>query len=378
VPPQSVEQRLYDEPFAFDFFQAARLLSRLAPDRVLVGRGGPPMREVVRFRALPSLSFPPSAIHDLTRATSEQPVPALVVTFMGLTGPSGVLPRHYTELILRLERERRGEERRAFRDWLDLFNHRFISLFLRAWEKYRFWIAYERNEHDRPEQDTFTHALRCFVGLGTGGLRERLRVVAVEAGRERERRLAGIDDRSLLHYAGLLSSRRRTAAGLEALLTDYFGLSVKVKQFVGQWLDLEPTSQTTLGVVDGNGQLGVNVIAGERVWDVQGKIRLRLGPLSFARFNDFLPDRTPLPEHKGFFLLKHLARLYVGPDLDFDIQPVLRADDVPECQLSDEPPGPRLGWNTWLVSQQPGNDADDALFAAEEVVRIEEEHFAPY
>jgi type VI secretion system protein ImpH len=181
-----------------------------------------------------------------------------------------------------------------------------------------------------------------------------------------------VDDRSLIHYAGLLSSRHRTAGGLASLLQDYFEVPVTVGQFVGQWLELEPSSMSRLGALDGNCDLGVNLVAGEHVWDVQGKIRIRLGPLDRDRFNAFLPDRSPLPENKGFFLLIHLARLYAGPDLDIDVQPVLRADEVPECQLGDELPGPRLGWNTWLVSQQPQLDAQDALFAAEEVVRVHE------
>src|SRR5262245_42205571 len=126
-------------------------MQRLAVERVPVGLAGPPPREVVRFRALPSLEFPASMLYTLLPATAEQPLPTMLVTFLGLHGPSGVLPRHYTDMVLRLERERRGEERRALRDWFDLFNHRFISLFYRAWEKYRFWLAHERGEQNREE-----------------------------------------------------------------------------------------------------------------------------------------------------------------------------------------------------------------------------------
>jgi type VI secretion system protein ImpH len=372
VSEPGVERRLYDEAFVFDFFQAVRLLQRLAPGRARVGHTGPPANEVVRFRALPSLTFPASTVHEVLPRGGGRTVPAMTVTFLGLTGPSGVLPRHYTELIMRLERERKGEERRAFREWLDLFNHRVLALFYRAWEKYRFWLAYERGEPDQPEPDHFTTALYSLVGFGTGGLRGRLRVSAVELGRERERRLAAVEDLTLLHYAGLLAQRKRNASALEALLSDYFGVPARVEQFVGQWLALEPGSQTRLGVPDGNNDLGLNTLAGERVHDIEGKIRVRLGPLDYRRFLDFLPDRSPAPEHKAFFLLVHLVRLYVGPTLDFDVQLVLRADAVPECQLSDEAPGPRLGWNTWLQSQQPGRDAHDALFAADEVVLVDE------
>jgi type VI secretion system protein ImpH len=372
VSVRTVEQHLTSEPFAFGFFQAVRVLERLAPGRAPVGDGGPPSREVVKFRALPSLEFPASAVHALVPATPDQPVPEMTVTFLGLYGPSGVLPRSYTELILRLERDRRGEERRAFREWLDLFNHRLISLFFRAWEKYRFWLAYERGEHAHDDPDDFTRALLSLVGLGTPGLRNRLRVAAVEPATGRERRLAAVDDRSLLYYSGLLASRHRTAAGLAALLADYFRVPVRVQQFVGQWLAIEPANQTRLARADGNCQLGVNVVAGSRAWNVQSKLRIRLGPLDYDRFTEFTPDRSPRRERKGFFLLVHLVRLYAGPELDFDVQPVLRADAVPELRMSNPSPGPRLGWNTWLSSRPPAADAGDARFSSEVVVRLDE------
>ncbi|MFO0875763.1 MAG: type VI secretion system baseplate subunit TssG [Gemmataceae bacterium] len=368
----SVEKRLFEEGYSFDFFQAVRLLQRLAPERALIGQGGPPARELVRFRVLPSLTFPPSSIYEITRPTTERPTPAMTVAFLGLTGPSGVLPRHYTETIIRLERERRGEERRALREWLDLFNHRLLSLFFRAWEKYRFWVIYERGEYDRDAPDGFTRAVQSLIGLGTEGLRRRLRVSAVELGRERERPLARVEDLTLLHYAGLLAQRKRNAAGLESLLADYFGVPVRVQQFVGQWLQLELPSRSRLGVVDGNCRLGQDTVAGERVFDCQGKIRIRLGPLSYAQFVEFLPDRSPTPDNKAFFLLVHLVRLYAGSEFDVDVQPVLQANQIPECQLSDELPGPRLGWNTWLTSQQAQEDTDDALFPAEEVTLVDE------
>jgi type VI secretion system protein ImpH len=364
MPEPSVEQRLYAEPFGFDFFQAVRLLQRLSDDRLPVGLNGPPAREAVRFKALPSLSFPASAIHALSAPTAEQPVPTAVVTFLGLHGPSGVLPRHYTELVMRLERDQRGEERRALRDWLDLFNHRLIALLYRSWEKYRFWPAYERGE-----DDPFTRALFCLVGFGTGGLHDRLRVEAVEFGGESTRVLAKVEDQALLYYAGLFATRRRTAAGLRTLLSDYFGVPVAIEQFVGQWLVLERDTQSALGV---NATLGVDAVAGEKVRDVQGKFRVTLGPLTYKRFLDFLPDRTPVPEHKGFWLLCHLSRLYAGPELDFEVRVALRADCVPECELAEDGIGARLGWNAWLTSQQPAEDATDALFEAEEMTRVYE------
>jgi type VI secretion system protein ImpH len=364
------ESRLFTEGYAFDFFQAVRLLERLLPVRRPVGRDSPPGAEIARFRAYNSLTFPPSSIYDIARADGDTQPPVVTVAFMGLTGPSGVLPRHYTEMLLRLAREAKGPERYALSDWFDLFNHRFISLFYRAWEKYRFTILYERGEYLRPEPDAFTRALFSMAGMGMPALRNRLRVSIRKAEDEeeaQERVLAGIDDLCVLYYGGLIGHRPRCAVGLESLLQDYFQLPVAVRQFQGQWLYLDSDNQSRLGG-GGSNQLGVNLVAGNRVWDVQSKIRIRLGPLPLEKFTQFLPDRAPNSERKAFFLLVHWVRLYVGPELDFDVQIVLRAADVPPCHLGAEGgSAPRLGWNTWLSSGPFGHDAEDAVFAGEEV-----------
>lgn len=366
----SVLERLYEEGYAFDFFQAVRILGRLDAKRQPVGRTGLPRSEIVRLRAHLSLTFPPSSIYEVLRPNDERPVPTMTVTFMGLFGPSGVLPRHYTELMMRLEREAKGPEKRAFRAWLDLFNHRLLSLFYRAWEKYRFYLPYERGEFVGPEPDPFTQALFSLVGLGARPLRKRLRVSVREEveGQGKERVLTQIDDLALLHYSGFLSHRPRCAVSLEAMLQDFFQLPTQVRQFQGQWLMLDPSNQSILNGADSNNQMGINLVAGERVWDVQSKFRVRLGPLRYAQFTEFLPDRSPSPRRKALFLLSHLIRLYVGPELDFDVQLVLKANEVPETQLADgDGGGPRLGWNTWIRSQPAGRDAEDVVLEAEEL-----------
>ncbi|HWG47023.1 MAG TPA: type VI secretion system baseplate subunit TssG [Gemmataceae bacterium] len=363
----TLEERLFAEGYAFDFFQAVRLLERLAPDRRPVGRDAPPQMEIARFRAHVSLSFPPSSIVSIESSGEEMP-PILTVAFLGLIGPSGVLPNHYTELLLRQQIYAKGPERHALRDWLDLFNHRFLALFHRAWEKYRFPLAFERGEHLRGEPDAFTRCLFSFIGLGMPPLRDRLRVTCREIGKsaESERVLASVEDLVLLHYSGLLVQRPRNAVSLEALLQDYFQHPVRVRQFQGQWLRLETDNQSRLGAGQHNNRLGIDCVAGERVWDVQSKFRVRLGPLTYADFVEFLPDRTATPRRKAIFLLMQLVRLYAGPELDFDVQLLLKADEVPLCRLSEpDGIGPRLGWNTWLRSLPFTEDAEDAVFEGE-------------
>jgi type VI secretion system protein ImpH len=377
----SVRDRLFSAFYEFDFFQAVRVLERAMPERKPVGLDFAPADEIVRFRPNLSLAFPPAQIVALDAPGDERPNHLATVTFFGLYGVNGALPTHYTSMMMDLIRDlpRSSPERRSLRDWLDVFNHRLISLFYRAWEKYRFHIPFERGEPRRKEPDTFTLAVRSLMGLGTPGLQNRLEVRADDdAGRERltwdsasqpkQAALARIDDLALLYYAGFFAQRPRNAVNLQALLADYFMLPVEVRQFRGGWLAIPPDRQTQLGEL---GTLGVDAVAGDKVWDVTARFRIRLGPLSYEAFEGLLPDRNPVPARKAFFLVAQLARLFVGPELDFDVQLVLAAKDVPETCMGDgEGAGPHLGWNVWLISDTPAADADDAVFEGEWVTAL--------
>jgi type VI secretion system protein ImpH len=332
----SLARVLFEEPYRFDFFQAVRLLERIYADRQPVGRGNEPGREAVRFRTLPSLKFPPSQIHELRRESAEDErgrrlPPEMVVAFMGLTGPLGLLPHSYTELIM----ERNREKDRTLHDFLDLFNHRAISLFYRAWEKYRFAVAYERGAEDR-----FTEFLFDLVGMGTRGLRGRL----------------SLPDEGLLGYAGLVAQRPHSAVAAAAMIGDYFGVRAVVAQYAGQWLKFEAEDRTRLG--GPNAQLGVNAVAGARVWDSQSKFRLRLGPLSLKEFAAFLPVGSA---HRK---AGDLGRLMAGQELDFDVQLVLRAKEVPGCILTTRAKRkPMLGWTTWLKTKPFGKDDEQVVLS---------------
>jgi len=381
---RTVAEHLFQDACHFDFFQAVHLLERLFPEGCPLGRDVHPSKEIVRLRVHQTVIFPASEIYDLVDSDRDVPVPTMIVNFMGLTGPLGVLPLFYTDLLMGLEREavKAGEKRIPLRDWLDIFNHRFSSLFYRAWEKYRFYVAFERDLFQArdfrdaavpqaEEPDLFTLSLFCLVGLGERRLRNRLRVASLEyrEGKLAEKSLARIEDLAFLHYGGFFAHRPRNALSLEALLNDFFALPFRILQFQGQWLVLDAAKQTRLGAA--NSDLGKNVVAGERVWDVQNKVRVRLGPISYAVFAQFLPDREPVAERKSIYLLSHLVRLYIGPELDFDIQLILRKEDIPACHMNaDAGVGPQLGRNTWVACEGFTEDADDAVFEGETVVFV--------
>jgi len=334
-PP--LDRLLLEEGYRFDFFQAVRVLERLYPARSPVGYNAAPGKEAARFSSHLALTFPPSAIHEVSAPAQETDPPQVVVAFMGLFGSMGALPRHYTELLL--ERVRRKDF--TLRDFLDIFNHRFVSLFYRAWEKYRFPAAYERARSRRgDEYDPFSRLMFNLVGMGTQGLRERLRT----------------GDEVLLYYAGLVAQQPRSASSLAAMVGDYFGVAVATQQFRGAWLRLEPENRTTLGGQQGNNQLGITATVGARFWDQQSGFRLVIGALDFKQFRQFLPCE------RGFRSMVELTRFFAGMTLDFDVQLVLKAAEVPFCRL--QKPGPdalRLGWSSWLKSKAFSRDASDAV-----------------
>lgn len=361
-PGSRLSDRLLAAPETFEVFAAVRLLEdERAREATANGSELPPeigshdagagVGDPVRFRNAATLGFPGGALVgarriavDADAATDSTPGPIeLDVASFGLIGPAGVLPRHYTVLVL--ERMRRFRDR-ALRDFLDLFTHRALSLLLRAFGKYR--VAEQRGvlasrgkgaswDEAPVPRDATSAVLACLVGLGGRTLPGRLRVA----------------DPVLLHHAGHLARQPAAALPLEQLVTNAWGPPAHVEQFVGRWLELEPADQTRLG--GHNALLGVDALAGRRVWSVEAAYCVRLGPLSFADFVGWLPGGGRLEA------LSDLLTFHVGPTLEATVQPVLRAADIPATQLGGVAAS-RLGWTTWLVSRRPVRDADDAFF----------------
>jgi type VI secretion system protein ImpH len=335
--------RLLAEPWSFQFFQAVRLLGRMYPHRQPVGRDGPPSEEVVRFVAHDSLGFPASEIQALESTAEEKPLPGrrttklppvrMTVNFLGLTGPQGVLPLYYTELVR--DRMRIGDY--GLRDFLDLFNHRMVSLLYRAWEKYRFPVAYERGE-----TSAIRRILMSLVGLGTPGL----------TGRQ------AVSDNAFVFYAGLVSQQPRSAVALRHLIMDYFDVPTEVEQFVGCWKALSGEEVCVLNgdEVSDSGVLGFGAVVGDEVWSAQTRARVVLGPLSLHQYLDFLPGGT------AFQPLRAITRFFAGNEIDFEVQLILRREDTPGCELGAEGEvAPRLGWVSWAKTQVMSRDPAETI-----------------
>jgi type VI secretion system protein ImpH len=330
VVADSLPVHLRDEPWDFSFFQAVRLLHLLAEVRQPLGSFNHPSREPVRLATRASLGFPAAEIYSLEEVVDKPP--KMTVNFFGLDGPLGVLPTRYTELVV----ERLAARDSTLRDFLDIFNHRMISLLYRAWEKYRFPVAYERGG-----ADSFTGYMLDLIGLGTRGLQGR----------------QAVPDQVLICYEGLLAQWPRSTAAFQSILTDYFNIHVEIEPFAGTWRPLDSGSRTCFQ--DGysrSEQLGVGIVLGDEVWDQQSVVRVRLGPMTLEEYKEFLPDG---PAHQP---LKAICRFFCGDDLDVEAQLILKREEAPQFGLDvEDAPPPRLGWVSWMFTRPPDRDPDETV-----------------
>ncbi|HXZ84961.1 MAG TPA: type VI secretion system baseplate subunit TssG, partial [Myxococcota bacterium] len=295
-----------------------------------------PEREVVRFTSDLSPVFPRSEVQRAEPADEAAPA-RLVVNFMGVATPAsfGTLPRRYAEEIRALVRQRSP----ALRDFLDLFNHRLISLFLRARERHQPVLHFERGA-----AGAFERALAALLGIATPRLRARL----------------ALDDHALFARAGLLAMRPMPASALESLVSSVFAAPAELEPFRPATHRIEPDDHNRLGAA--NSSLGSDLFLGEEVVLVESRFRLRVGPLGLAAYEALLPDQA------GHAKLVDLLRFATRGELEFEIQLLLAREEAPALQLGAAGAARgRLGWSSWLApAPGPGPALGDALFSPAE------------
>lgn len=329
APPSAADlyAALQAAPYAFDFFQALRRIDAVNSDRPRMGEATRLIDDPVRLGQIPSLIFAPSTLADFQPA-SEGRAARLSTYFFGLFGPSGGLPLHLTEYAR--ERVRNVGDMTLVR-FIDLFHHRMLSLYYRAWATARPTVNF-----DRPASDRFSTYVASLFGLGMPSLRER----------------DGWSDLSKLHFSGRLALQTRPAEGLRAVIADYFKLPVEIEQFFPEWVSLPRQSLCLLGELAETGTLGSTATIGERFHVFHHKFRIRMGPMSFADFGRLLPDGRSLSR------LVPLVRNYVGDELNWDVMLILFRQEVPSLRLGQ---AGLLGWTSWLGTRREDTDATDLV-----------------
>jgi type VI secretion system protein ImpH len=322
-------ERLAEVPGRFDFHVALRRFDASHPERPRLGEAERPSEERVRIGQTPSSAFTGAELTDYVEegdgaSGADGTLARLTIGFLGLWGPSGPLPSHITEYAH--ERLHHAGDPTLVR-FVDIFHHRMLVLFHRAWA-----TAQPTVSMDRPESDAFAAYVGALMGLGLQATRQR----------------GGATDFAKMHYAPLFAASSRNADGLRDIISDYFEMPAAIEEFVGEWLDLPEDERWHLGESRETGALG-RVALGRRIWSRASKFRVLLGPLGAAEFEQMLPGGAALAE------LSSLVRLYTNDEWDWELRLALAPSVSAPIRLGR---GGRLGWTTRIGSSPSVEEVD--------------------
>ncbi|ROS00046.1 type VI secretion system protein ImpH [Sinobacterium caligoides] len=349
--------RLQDSPGEFDFFQAVRLLERAGKlqskselrNSEAIADGAPASKEVVRFRARHQLIFHASDIHSVDEEAIDlyqQNIDkrwSMEVNFLSFAGSQGILPHHISEII----QQRIRHKDHALKDYLDIFNHRTVSLFYKAWHKHQMPMTVERASlYNNQQEDIFTDILCSMAGLTP-----------------RQMQLSGNNNFSIAGISGLLSRNVASAEALKKIIKFQLGLAVSIEEFIGQWVPIDPRIQSQLpsqmhpeGL---NVKLGSNVVIGENSWQLQNKFRVRLAPLDYEGYMALKPGSSRLKK------LQSLIKFSTGIEQDCDIVVSVNSKIIPAAKLENtDNYQPALGWNTYLLDDNKHDQSIEVIISS--------------
>lgn len=321
-------------PWAHDFYAVLRLVDALGAAAPRLGSAPRPQAEGLRIGQDPELDFAPAALASFSAGALGRP--RLGVRFFGLFGPMGPLPLHLTEYA----RDRlRNHADPTLARFADIFHHRALLLFYRAWAQ-----AQPAAQADRPADDRFAAWVSALFGQAPAAMRD----------------ADAVPDAAKRFVSGHLARATRNAESTAKVLRGYFGVPVRIESHVGHWLTLRSADRTRLGngAMRHGARLGVSAVAGAKVWDRQFKLRVHLGPLTLEQYLRFLPGQRTLAE------LRDWMHQLLGLEILWDLSLHLRADQVPRLQIGRKA-GTRcaLGLTTWLAHHPRHGDRSDLRLA---------------
>lgn len=318
-------EALLTRPGKFDFFQAVRIIENLKRELPPLGTSFSPKKDSVRFGQLAHMNFSSTDIANAKFNNSKDRL-ELDINCLGLLGINGPMPSFLTEHIQHMI----YKKNKTMLQFLNMFNHRFISLFYRAWFVNNIVASSEKTDFDQ-----FKHYFYSLVG---------------------ENFAPKIENSSLpvnlkLFFSGHLSQSEKNKESLLAVIKGFFGIPVKIEECVESWLEVPEGSKFELGKPDSDcSLLGFGTFLGSKVWNKTAKFKIILGPLSIEEYNRMLPGTN------AFTQLKETVDHFSPVELKYDIQYILK----PEAISTSESIG-LLGYSFWMFTDCPAMELNNLV-----------------
>jgi type VI secretion system protein ImpH len=313
-----------------NIFQLCRLLELHTPALPGFGSQDAAEHEPVRFRPKGRVGFPGSEVAavEFDEERPEAP-PSVRTTFMGLYGVNAAMPSHLIDdIVLRREGH---EKAMAF---LDIFNHRVVTLLYRAWLKYHYPVNFRAGGTDE-----VSNYLLCLAGLGIGNAAHK----------------SGLAPSRLLALLGLFSQRTRPAEGLAGVVRHLLdGAQVAVREFYPVWTPVGTpqglTARSPRRVAAGGtapSGLGDGHVLGSRLLDHSQAVLVTIMPRDTAQTHALLPGE---PLHDD---LMRFVAVYLGQKADAILCMKIPASNAPQLALTVGPASagvhrPRLAWTAMI------------------------------
>jgi type VI secretion system protein ImpH len=336
-------RRLRQAPHEHDLFNALRWLDALSPGVARLGHAARPSDEPVRLGEEPSLAFAPAMVARVRDGGDGAARPHLAIRGFGLFGPNGPLPLHLTEYAH--ERATQCGDP-TFAAFADLFHHRLILLFYRAWADAQPVVSL-----DRPGAARFDTYLASLIGRQAKPRKPKAREGALSPAQTNGHLRHDLAPHAQYFHAAHLVRHTRNPEGLAHILRRHFGVPVRIVEHVAQWLPLARSQRCALG--DGLRATPLGGAAlGRAVREGQSRIKIVLGPLTRADYGRFMPGGA------AALALAQWVREYAGIEFDWDVQLELTACEVPSVALGGRE---RLGLSMWIGQRLTPAPAGDLV-----------------
>lgn len=335
LSPELIE-RLQAEPWRFGFLS---LLRRIGANAALepIGTARRPQAEPFRLGQQPSLAFAPREV-----ASAQEAAGRLKVRLFGLgmLGPNGPLPIHFTEMAKDREDSRRDT---TTIDFFDIFHHRFLTLFYRTWAAGQATAGLDRKEDER-----FSFYIASLTGQDT-----------VEIGRR------PLPAHARLAASAHLVRESRNPDGLRATIEHYFGVPVAIEENVFHWIEIDPADCGRMGRPGAAATMGRGAILGRVAPDRQHRFRIVIGPVDFDAYLRFTPQGEDLPR------LVEWVRAFVGYELEWELELRIKPDSAPPAVMGGKQ---RMGWSGWLGRPNPHKPIIGMRFEPERYANGSDQH----